>query len=532
MSKFKDHINSRQILLFLLYFFFFFLLLKNSFNYLDPDLGWHLKVGQQVAQEHKLPNINTFNFSFTGNWVDHEWLINYLVYSVWNSFGYIFLTIAFSLLIILILLLMFNRARRTCPESSLFLIAAIQIFGLFAALPHFGVRMQEIGLLFLILLLLIIERYNKNEKDWQTLLLLPPLFYFWALLHASFLIGFFILGMWALVKSFEILVAHFWPKPYFDLSEKISDRQLLYFSVASLLSLATSTLTPYGYKLYSFLNGYKDTYYQSHIQEWLSQLSFPYNYWQLSYLAFVGLAIFFYLYYSIGREKLFKINIWKLCLVSSFAILSFKSRRHFPLLFVCSFAFLVEIFCRLFSLPTKCKEQWTSRWVNACIVLCLLLVSVSFAVKTEYTTNPFQAYCSDYPCGAAEFLRSHDEYKNANLFNEYNWGGYLIWQLPERKLFIDGRLPQVAFAGHTFLEEYYDFYQAEKVVQKLEQYQIRLVLLQSKDIEIKVSTWEKIIFGIREADLRTTNDLRKYLASSPEWQLVYNDQTSVIYYKK
>ena len=27
-----------------------------------------------------------------------------------------------------------------------------------------------------------------------------------------------------------------------------------------------------------------------------------------------------------------------------------------------------------------------------------------------------------------------------NLLNEYDWGGYLIWRVPERPVFIDGRL--------------------------------------------------------------------------------------------
>ena len=28
-----------------------------------------------------------------------------------------------------------------------------------------------------------------------------------------------------------------------------------------------------------------------------------------------------------------------------------------------------------------------------------------------------------------------------NIFNDYNYGGYLIWKLPSQKVFIDGRMP-------------------------------------------------------------------------------------------
>jgi hypothetical protein len=43
------------------------------------------------------------------------------------------------------------------------------------------------------------------------------------------------------------------------------------------------------------------------------------------------------------------------------------------------------------------------------------------------------------PCGAVAFLKSQKE--RGNIFNRYEWGGFLIWQLPEYKVFVDGRMP-------------------------------------------------------------------------------------------
>jgi hypothetical protein len=40
-----------------------------------------------------------------------------------------------------------------------------------------------------------------------------------------------------------------------------------------------------------------------------------------------------------------------------------------------------------------------------------------------------------YPAGALDALRVD----NGVLLNEYDWGGYLIFNLPERPVFIDGR---------------------------------------------------------------------------------------------
>jgi len=41
-----------------------------------------------------------------------------------------------------------------------------------------------------------------------------------------------------------------------------------------------------------------------------------------------------------------------------------------------------------------------------------------------------------YPVGAVAALRTG----SGTLLNEYDWGGYLIYRVPERKVFIDGRL--------------------------------------------------------------------------------------------
>jgi hypothetical protein len=46
---------------------------------------------------------------------------------------------------------------------------------------------------------------------------------------------------------------------------------------------------------------------------------------------------------------------------------------------------------------------------------------------------------SDYPADASEFVLSQDI--RGNMYNFYDWGGYLIWRLgPGKKVFTDGRI--------------------------------------------------------------------------------------------
>jgi len=216
-------------------------------------------------------------------------------------------------------------------------------------------------------------------------------------------------------------------------------------------------------------------------------------------------------------------------LVVLFFILSCQSRRHFPLLFISSLTFLVEIYATVIYLkvnPFIGPWHWTRAYLLICLV-ALILVSV---LPLRFIKEPFNSYCTDYPCRAVEFLKQHPEYDELKIFNSYGWGGFLIEAYSERKLFIDGRLPQVAYAGHTFLEEYLDFFNLGLAPLKLDQYNIGLILIKSTDRDLKFKKWEKRLFSLK--DQKAENYLREYLAASPDWQIVFQDEVSVIYLRK
>jgi len=513
------------------YIFIFFLLLRNSFNYLDPDLGWHLKVGEEIAQSQLVPDINNYNYVFTGHWVDHEWLSNFVIYEIYNNFGYLALSVFFAALMVLVLILLNREARRLYPSVAPGFILVLEILGIVASLPHLGVRIQELGILFIVLLLLIINSYSR-KKNWRILLFLPPLFYLWASLHASFLLGLGLLAAWVGIKIFVRIIRRFSSFSRLDFSESLSSRHIFLFFVASVLSIGATLLTPYHFKLYSFLKDYQSSFYRSHIQEWLSQFSFPFIYWQLVYLALVVLFLSLYIYY-IRRRKILSINLWSLFLLVFFVFLSFQSRRHFPLMFVATFWFMLEIQTLVWSTEPSKKLFPYSVLLPVYLLICSLLVITSQITQINFSNKPFQSFYKDYPRDAVKFLQNHPEYDDARLFNHYAWGGYLIWTWPERQIFIDGRLPQLPLAGHTYLQEYYEFFKKDgQIEDKLKQYDIALVLIPVQDKNVTAKPWEKFLFMISDEELISHNYLRDYLQSANDWQILYTDETAVVYGKK
>lgn len=548
-----------KIIWILFYIFVFVFLLKNSYNYLDPDLGWHLKVGEQILTEKQVPDINYYNYTLNGQkWVDHEWLSDAIMFWLYNNFGYLSLNLLFAFIALatLIILNIFTRKYFLKNKKAMLFIIAFQILGLFVMSPHIGVRIQEIALLNILLLLIIIHLYEKKcsdnlnilnqagteqrniqkkyDKNYKILFWLPFLFYFWACLHGTFLIGLFILFLWIGIKLLKSIIDRDWT---------ILKNTKIFF-LFTILSITATFFTPYGIKLYSFLNDYKNTYYLKHIQEWLPMHYLPIQYWQLLYSAIVAAVIILLILQKRPNLRDFFKNrggsayssfIWHIALSILFLILAFKSKRNSPILFIVSFPIVTAFFSNFLALPKKILNlNWEKPLfiIKSCITISLLALIFYISININFFADPFSRFCSNYPCEAVEFLKENPQYHDLNIFNNYGWGGYLIWVWPEKQLFIDGRMPQYKFAGHTMLEEYFEFYQEEKAKNKLSQYDIKLVLLKI-DKPYKINWFEKYALRLNEEKINDQkNYLKDYLEDSNGWEEIYNDEASKVYVKK
>ena len=524
----------------LFYVFILIFSLYNSFNYLDPDLGWHLKIGEEILANKSVPHLEHNNYTLQGkSWVDHEWLSNITIFLVHNYLGYLALNIIFALLVVLIFYLLNNftakRLNIDLQTTSLASVALmiLNILGVLVIAPHIGVRIQEIGVLFLLLQIIIIEKY-ETSKNKKTLFYLLPIIYFWSLLHGSFLIGVFILGLWVLVKTIEKLICGWSVLSFLNFSNLAKCKDIATFAVFSLVATFTTLLNPYGLKLYLFLSDYTNNFYTKRITEWLPAYAYPIQYYQLLYLsiAAAALLIYFINYKFYQKNTMKAISLWQFCLYLLFFMLAVKSRRHFPLFFVISLPTILQILKSEFDQTVIKNNLFSNLFTKIYIFSAFVLVVVSLLFKTNFTNQPFtnEKFCKVYPCTMLNFVKNNEQYKNKKVFNNYNWGGYMMWVWPEKQLFIDGRLPIYPYKDHTLLEEYYDFFSEKKAEDMINEYNIELVLLKIFKTK-KPKTWEKIIFGIKERP-EQKDYLDEYLQNSSSWELVYQDSLSKVFSKK
>ncbi len=192
-----------------------------------------------------------------------------------------------------------------------------------------------------------------------------------------------------------------------------------------------------------------------------------------------------------------------------------KARRNLPLFFI----FFFPLFLNNSSL-----KNWLKPWIKKQGLRkgLLILTSLGFLFyglchqlpQTLKTNSSWQSYCQastlNYPCEAVSFLQNQSV--KGHLFNRYEWGGFLIWQLPEDKIFVDGRMPAwPTSSGKSPYTIYLETLQTQPGWQEtLEKYNIGWILISPK----------------------TFMDLK--LQPAPEdfgWQEVYRDPVSVVYKK-
>ncbi len=126
----------------------------------DPDVWWHLRTGELIIQTHSVPRADPYSFTRFGQpWVNHEWLSDVMIFTLYRWAGWGGLIVAFASIIGAALLLVFLR----CPGHP-FTAALITALGAVASAATWGVRPQMLSLLLASVLLLILQRFDQHPN--------------------------------------------------------------------------------------------------------------------------------------------------------------------------------------------------------------------------------------------------------------------------------------------------------------------------------------------------------------------------------
>lgn len=459
----------------------------------ENDIFWQLKLGEQIVINHNFPTHDIYSSSAAGAvWTLHEWLpsvIFYLTYSRLGAGGLILLKAGVVALTFGLILFLFNRMKVNLYLSLLVfaLAALVNTRGVWVVFPSI------FEYLFLVLALIFLETYREKKKQ-IFILLLIILSLIWANSHGSFFILPMLAGAYWFGDILIVLLKKIF-KSYNPIGARLTVKQRKSLFAVTVISLITPLITPSTYWtwLYPFRISFgKFTPYVSEYQGFLTAWHWNWSDYILT-SAFV-LAGFLILLFIISRKKLHPAD---LIIGIIFIALPFSAIRHIAI-----FA-LVAVF-----LIAKYISVWFGEYRGIFkrilvkdVWVLIIIVCFTYFYKTNVIDFGLKLSEDGYPKGAAEFLNSSGI--PGNMFNHYNYGGYLIWKMPDYKVFIDGRLEM--YEGQVGQD-----YQS---------------IIDGRDNWETLADKYKINFFL---DYLTDGVVQK-LINSPDWKYIDNDSGYVIF---
>jgi hypothetical protein len=471
---------------------------------LDSDMWWHLRAGEDTLRMGRPMTVDTFSHTRQGErWVNHSWLSQVLLYLLYQMGGYFALGAFVALLAALSFWLVSLQM-----DGPVLLRAFILIFAAMTAALVWSPRPQMTSLVFFGLVGTILYLFKWRGRDYLWAFI--PVFILWSNLHGGYALGLLLIG--------AMIVGEVVNHALFRTGDEVVEwrrigRLVLWGILAGVVVVVNPNETA------MWMIPFK-TVGVSVLQEFISEWTSP------DFHQFVQQPFLWLLFATLAVAALSKRRIdgTELVSVIGFAYLALLARRNYgpfamvaaPVLSRHLYALLGEwgplavgklqdrsgALRKLFqryqqrSLSAKAKKI-----LNVVILLVLSLIAV---VKLYAVTEP--EFVEDqlkhlYPVEAVQWIEENQP--AGELFNEYNWGGYLTWNMRAYPVFVDGRTD---LYDDELLREYLEIRAGgEEYAESLQEYSVKLLLIEPG------------------------SGLAAQLESDGQWEAAYQDEQGMVY---
>ncbi len=453
-------------------------------NLPDPDMWSHIAIGQDILSSRHFPTVDSYSFTAGGKeCMAFEWLGQVMLALAARVNGLSGLMALLEILGIVFYLLLYAAAWQRSANAKAAFVACALVLPLSAG--FYTLRPQLPGYAFVLVTLLVLEQFRQGQR--RFIWILPPLFLVWVNLHATFLLGFMVMGLY--------WFCGLWSFQWGGLQAvRWTPRQRQELLLVILACGIVLPITPYGIRLVTFpfhvaLNAPLGTTY---ISEYQSIGTFA-----LMLKVFLGLVLT-YLVIQIGTRLVYRLEECALLFIGLYAT---AVHARFLLLFIVAFTPLLA----------RQAAQWVPKYdpskdryvLNTALMAILLVIAAAFFPSRNDLESDV---AKKFPVQAVAYLQQNPV--QGPLLNEYGWGGYLIGSLyPRYQVFIDGR--SQLYEDNGVFSDYLAVMRVDKnTVSILQKYNIQTCLLE------------------KDAPLGTL------LSVLPGWKRVYSDDISAIYVRK
>ena len=454
----------------------------------DPDFWWHIKTGELIIQNRQIPLFDAYSFSAVGKpWIAHEWLSELFMFLLYNAGGVILSTLVFS---VLILAAFWVTILRIEDKSNLYAASGALLLGAILSTPVLWPRPQIFSILYMSIFLVLLDRFLKTGKL-ATLIPLPVIMLLWVNQHGAFIVGLGVIGIFIVGRLVDALIRVIQQKENW---KDIADNLLWVLILTLVICTLVTLLNPNGIRILVYpFQTINDASLQQFNQEWASP-DFHERTW-------IPLAVMYLSLIGFGLKSKRPISTTNILLVLVFGFMALSALKHVALFALVTIPVLADQISSV--IPFSENQSQKDRFVRPFSFVVMLGVIFLFVNTLIHFEQKQEIVTRDrFPVEAVNFLTENQI--NGRILNSYNWGGYMIWNLyPQYKVYIDGRCDMY---GAEFVTHYVDIYFAKPGWEEsLEKEKIDYVLVEQ-------GTY-----------------ISAALQQDHEWQLMYEDEVSVIY---
>lgn len=424
---------------------------------LQNDTFYTIKVGEYISQ-NGIGNLRTDPFSW------HElpytfphWLYDlsiFGIYSLGGMTGIYISTIVLTCILGLSIYFTSNKISKNAPVSALITFVAMYLMQ-----PYLAARAQLVTFSLMILTIYLIEKFLESAKKRYavglvafSLLIVNLHMAVWPFFFVLFIPYFFEYVVSLNIFTFDLILKakilwqryraqEGYEKRIAELKAKIGEnkrkraeiqknpykirvtrndniKKLFWVVViCACMGIFTPTglTTPYTY-LYKTMSGNTMQVINEHLPLDLAS--------NQDFVAFFVMFIVVLTFIDI------KIDLKHLCYYLGILYLALNARRQVSMFLVICTPILAKLIGEILErYAPELQEKLMKIIVNfygkvalATIVIIIGIQNFKTKINQEYYTN------ADYPIYAAEWIKENLDYKNIKLFNEYNYGSYLIYE--------------------------------------------------------------------------------------------------------
>jgi len=383
----------------------------------NPDTLWHLAIGKWIVTHHAVPDVSRFYYSATtGFGYDYSWLSQAVLFSADRWLGGAGPAILNAVVAGFIFYLLYKLLER--DNANMLVNFAVLCVALVTTTAYLSGRPVMFTVAFFTLEVLILSNWaascgpGHSVRSHRNLIwLIPPMVALWANLHPGFAVA-------------PLLILLFLP-----LGREARDRWTLAACLAA--TVVAVIFNPYGWRLYLMpLETARALPMLRGLTEWAGVSGWEAVVWGgLVALVTCGLSL---------RRQPWPVTL----LAAGSALAAGVSSRNMPLFGVVAVFVIGRTLLPVLA-PTLGRvdlvRKFDTRFEDAggwfwVIAVPLLLVG---AVRLRVAPMDLEFDFSRYPTAAVRFIEDHG-YPD-NLFVRETWSSYLLWTVPDRKLFYDAK---------------------------------------------------------------------------------------------